>query len=102
MNRHFIAKGMLKHGYGTDGLTPYEAIKFMDFEEGTNIKCTLCAPRVDRGLDPACVITCPTDARIFGDVEDPDGKLQKLVQERNGLTLSPEYNTRPNVFYLDE
>ena len=102
MNRHFVAKGLLKHGYGTDGLSPYEAIKFMDFEEGTNIKCTLCAPRVDQGLEPACVVTCPTDARIFGDVEDPNGKLQRLVKDRKGWTLSPEYNTKPNVFYLDE
>jgi len=101
MNRHFVAKGLLM-GYGTDGLTPYEAIKFMDFEEGTNIKCTLCAPRVDRGLEPACVITCPTDARVFGDVEDPNGKLQGLIKDRKGWSLSPEYNTKPNVFYLDE
>ena len=68
-----------------NGLSPYEAIKFMDFEEGTNIKCTLCAPRVDQGLEPACVITCPTDARIFGDVEDPNGKLQRLIKDQERL-----------------
>lgn len=102
MNRHFIEKGMLEHGYGTDGLSLYEAIKFADFEEGTNTKCTMCAHRVDQGLEPACVITCPTDARIFGDLEPADGKLQKLIRERKGWTLLPECNTKPSVFYLDD
>lgn len=102
MNRHFIEKGMLEHGYSTDGLSPYEGIKFADFEEGTNTKCTMCAHRVDQGLEPACVITCPTDARIFGDLEPADGKLQTLIRERKGWTLLPECNTKPSVFYLDE
>jgi len=102
MNRHFIEKGLLQHGYGSDGLSPYEAVKFLEFEEGTNTKCTLCAHRVDQGLEPACVVTCPTDARIFGDLEPEDGKLQKLVRERKGWTLLPECNTKPSVFYLDE
>ena len=102
MNRHFIEKGLLQHGYGTDGLSPYEAVKFPEFEEGTNVKCTMCAPRVDQGLEPACVITCPTDARIFGDLEPADGNLQKLIGERKGWSLLPECNTKPSVFYLDE
>ena len=102
MNRHFIEKGMLEHGYGTDGLSPYEGIKFADFEEGTNTKCTMCAHRVDQGLEPACVVTCPTDARIFGDLEPADGKLQKLIRERKSWTLLPECNTKPSVFYLDD
>jgi molybdopterin-containing oxidoreductase family iron-sulfur binding subunit len=102
MNRHFIEKGMLEHGYGTDGLSPYEAIKFADFHEGTNTKCTMCAPRVDQGLEPACVITCPTDARIFGDLEPADGQLQILIRERKGWSLLPECKTKPSVFYLDE
>lgn len=65
-------------------------------------KCTLCAHRVDHGLEPACVITCPTDARIFGDWEEADGQLQTLVRERNGWSLLPEANTKPSVLYLDE
>ncbi len=102
MNRHFIEKELLAHGYGSDGLSPYEAVKFAEFEEGTMTKCTLCAHRVDQGLEPACVVTCPTDARIFGDLEPEDGKLQKLIRERKGWTLLPECNTKPSVFYLDE
>lgn len=102
MNRHFIERGLLEHGYSTDGLSPYEAIKFAEFEEGTMAKCTLCAHRVDQGLEPACVVTCPTDARIFGDLEPDDGKLQKLIKERKGWSLLPEAKTKPSVFYLDE
>lgn len=102
MNRHFIERGLLQHGYSSDGLSPYEAIKFADFEGGTMTKCTMCAPRVDQGLEPACVITCPTEARIFGDLEPEEGKLQKLIRERQGWTLLPECSTKPSVFYLDE
>ena len=102
MNRRFIEKGLLEHGYSTDGLSPFEAIKFAEFEEGTMTKCTFCAHRVDQGLEPACVVTCPTDARIFGDLEPEDGKLQKLIRERKGWTLLRQCNTKPSVFYLDE
>jgi len=102
MNRHFIERKMLEHGYSGDGLSPYEAIKFADFQDGTNNKCTLCSHRVDQGLEPACVVTCPTDARIFGDLEPEDGKLQRLIRERGGWTLLPECNTKPSVYYLDE
>ena len=102
MNRHFIEKGLLQNGYGTDGLSAFEAVKFAAFEEGTMSKCTLCAHRVDQGLEPACVITCPTECRHFGDLEDPNGKLQTMIAERGGWNLLPEANTKPSVFYLDE
>lgn len=102
MNRHFIEQGFLEHGYGGNGASPYETLKFGAFDEGTMSKCTLCAHRVDHGLEPACVVTCPTDARIFGDWEDVDGRLQTLVRERNGWSLLPEANTKPSVLYLDE
>ncbi len=102
MNRHFIEQGFLAKGYNDDAKNPYEAVKFTAFEEGTMTKCTLCAHRVDQGLDPACVITCPTEARIFGDLEDDGGKLKKLIRERNGWSLLPECNTKPSVYYLGE
>ncbi len=101
MNRHFVERGLLKHGYSSDGISPFEVLKFAEFEEGTNVKCTLCAHRVDEGLEPACVVTCPTDARIFGDWDEENGKLQRLVRERNGWALLPEYDTKPSVYYLD-
>ena len=102
MNRHFIEQGFLEKGYVDGAPNPYEEVKFTAFEEGTMTKCTLCAHRVDQGLEPACVITCPTEARIFGNLEDGDGKLQTLIRVRNGWTMLPECNTKPSVYYLGE
>ncbi|MBI4445250.1 MAG: 4Fe-4S dicluster domain-containing protein [Acidobacteria bacterium] len=102
LNRHFIDHGMLQKGLSDDGLTPFEQVKFAGFQEGTMTKCTFCAHRVDHGLQPACVITCPTEARIFGDLDEENGILQTLIRERNSWTLLPEAKTKPCVYYLDE
>lgn len=102
MNRHFIEQGFLEHGYGDGDLSPFEVMKLGAFEEGTMSKCTLCAHRVDAGLEPACVVTCPTDARIFGDWDEENGRLQTLFRERGGWSLLPECNTKPKVCYLGE
>jgi len=56
---------------------------------------------VDHGLDPACVVTCPTDARIFGDLDDPNSKPSVLIRERGGQPPLPEKNTRPKVYYVN-
>ncbi len=101
MNRHFINKGALKSGYGGNGLNQYEVVKFADFQEGINTKCNFCAPRIDQGLEPACVDTCPTEARIFGDLAEEDGKLQTLIKERGGKPLLPECETKPSVYYVE-
>jgi molybdopterin-containing oxidoreductase family iron-sulfur binding subunit len=69
-------------------------------------KCTLCAHRVDEGLEPACVVACPTTARIFGDLDDPDSKISKYVVEqevetkREPFKLLPEAGTQPATLYL--
>jgi len=64
-------------------------------------KCDFCSQRVDVGLDPACVVTCPTNARIFGDLDDPESKPAKMIVERKGRTALPEKNTKPKVFYVN-
>ena len=102
MNRHYIEQGMLQNGFSGEGLSVLEAIKFANFDEGTMTKCNFCAPRVDRGLEPACVITCPTECRFFGDLEDPNGRLQTMVKERDGKPLLPECGTKPSVYYLED
>jgi molybdopterin-containing oxidoreductase family iron-sulfur binding subunit len=71
------------------------------FTEGTVTKCTFCAHRVDQGLLPACVVTCPTDARIFGDLDDPESAPSVLIRERNGKQPLPEMGTNPSVYYVE-
>lgn len=69
-------------------------------------KCTYCAHRVDEGLDPACVVACPTTARIFGDVEDPTSVIATYIEAQNEETgrspfkLLPEKGTNPAGMYL--
>lgn len=100
LNRHFVRPGMLDRDGESDN--PFFAAKNGDFEEGTMAKCDFCAHRVDQGLEPACVVTCPSEARIFGDLDEKDGRLQQLIRERDSWQLLPEAETNPSVYYLDQ
>ena len=76
-----------------------------DPEKQAADKCDLCAHRVDNGLEPACVNTCQGRARIFGDLNDPDSEVSRLVREHNldndDHVLLPEEGTRPRLYYID-
>lgn len=68
-------------------------------------KCTYCAHRVDEGLDPACVVACPTTARIFGDLDDPDSPISTYVEQetrrgREPFHLLPDAKTKPAGLYV--
>jgi tetrathionate reductase subunit B len=63
-------------------------------------KCSFCYQRVDAGLLPACVETCPAKARVFGDLNDPTSDIVKLLVENPTSVLKPESGTKPNVFYI--
>ena len=84
---------------------PYGA-REMDPVENVMKKCTLCVdriyneniPEIDR--EPACVRTCPSRARHFGDLSDPESDVSKLVAERGGIDLMPEQKTAPVNKYL--
>ncbi|MGV6852143.1 MAG: 4Fe-4S dicluster domain-containing protein [bacterium] len=83
----------------------YGAREF-DTDAGVMKKCTLCVDRIyNENLDevdrqPACVLTCPTGARHFGDLGDPESAVSKLVAERQGVDLMPEMGYRPTNKYL--
>lgn len=97
LHREPVEKGLYKQGI----LTPFEKQGYPRFVIGTAIKCTFCHERVDAGLEPACVNVCPTEARIFGDLDDPDSKVRRLIQERKGVQPLAHHNTKPKVFYLE-
>jgi len=84
---------------------PYGAREYSEVR-GTMQKCTLCVDRIyNETLDeydrqPACVMACPTRARHFGDLGDPQSKVSKLVAERGGYDLMAEMGYKPVNKYL--
>ena len=58
--------------------------------KGVVEKCTLCKERTDRGDEPMCVVCCPTKARIYGDLDDPDSEVSRAIRERGGYVLLEE------------
>jgi len=86
--------------YGAQGLTPYEAAKYPAHPGGVVMKCNFCMHRVEQGLEPACVANCAARARTFGDLDDPQSEVSRLIKERGGEQLRPELGTNPSVYYL--
>ncbi|MDP6085832.1 MAG: 4Fe-4S dicluster domain-containing protein [Nitrospinota bacterium] len=83
------------------GSTPFGDRAYAGLTEGTVMKCTFCSHRIDqRNLTPACVQTCPTECRHFGDLDDPESNVSRLIREKNGSPLRPEAETDACVFYL--
>ena len=78
---------------------PYDA-RFIH-PDGYADKCTFCIHRVENGMDPACVSVCPTHCMYFGDLDDPNSELNKLLNSRKYKALIPEAGTKPQIFYLD-
>ena len=63
-------------------------------------KCDFCEQRLKRGEEPACVVTCPTKTRIFGDLNDPQSEISRMVKEKKLVrVVAPHINTRPNIYY---
>jgi Fe-S-cluster-containing dehydrogenase component len=77
---------------------PYDAI-FINPEDHSAEKCNFCAHRLDVGLEPACVVVCPTQAILVGDVLDPSSRVAAIVQREPVTVRRPEKATRPNLFY---
>jgi Fe-S-cluster-containing dehydrogenase component/formate-dependent nitrite reductase membrane component NrfD len=77
---------------------PYDAI-FINPEDHSAEKCNFCAHRIDGGLEPACVVVCPTQAILVGDLNDPDAAVARIVNREPVAVRRPEKETRPGVFY---
>lgn len=78
---------------------PYGA-RFWDAYIKSIDKCTFCIHRVKEGREPACVTTCPSRARVFGDLDDPNSEVSKIVNMGDVVRFKEEEGTGPNVFYL--
>jgi len=79
---------------------PYGA-RFFNPRTRTADKCTFCYHRVVKGLLPACVEVCPTQARIFGDLRSRASRLVRFERMNNIAVLKPALNTEPKVYYAN-
>jgi phenylacetyl-CoA:acceptor oxidoreductase subunit 1 len=107
--RSFYSKE--KHYYD-GGKMIYEEYGYKKHQRGTVMKCNLCYERIDEGLKkglkpgedpeatPICVISCIANARYFGDLDDPESEVSKLIRRRKGFQLHAELGTDPSIYYL--
>lgn len=78
---------------------PYDAL-YIDPNNNTAAKCNFCAHRVEMNLEPACVIVCPTQAILAGDMDDPSSKTGSVVASRKTSVRKPEKETLPKLHYV--
>jgi phenylacetyl-CoA:acceptor oxidoreductase subunit 1 len=114
-NRTFLSKDKDRGFFPGRIQTDFEKAgkELYSHQLGTTEKCNFCAERIDAGTakglkpgvdreaTPACVNTCPARALSFGDLDDPDSEVSRLIRERKGFQLHPEYDTDPSVFFID-
>jgi len=77
---------------------PYDAI-FINPEDHSAEKCNFCAHRIDVGLEPACVVVCPTQAILIGDMNDPSSYVGQIINREPVIVRRPEKETLPKLFY---
>jgi Fe-S-cluster-containing dehydrogenase component len=77
---------------------PYDAI-FINPDDHSAEKCNFCAHRLEVGLEPACVVVCPTEAILIGDLKDPESRVAKYVNRDVVAVRRPEKETLPKLFY---
>jgi Fe-S-cluster-containing dehydrogenase component len=80
-------------------------------------KCTFCVQRIKRvkedaartgrkvadgEVQPACVQSCPAEAMIFGDLNDPESRVSRMAQSGRATRLLEDLGTKPKVFYLQK
>jgi len=79
---------------------PYKA-RYRNPKKRIADKCDFCEDRLKRGKEPACVVTCPTKSRIFGDMNDPASPVAQMKKKVKLIQITaPHINTRPNIYYF--
>jgi len=111
-HRTFLSK--IKEYNPGQGYTEFEIMgqQLYPLQKGTAVKCNFCMERIDKGsakglkpgkdreATPACVIACPTRARYFGNLDDEEDDVVRLIQQKKGFKLHPEFGTDPSAYYL--
>ena len=78
---------------------PYDAI-YINPATDTAHKCNFCNHRIEQGLEPSCVVVCPTHAIKVADLDDPDDETTRLIARSDTAVRAPEQGTLPKVHYL--
>jgi Fe-S-cluster-containing dehydrogenase component len=79
---------------------PYGA-RYLNKVRRTADKCDYCQKRLATGLEPACVVICPTRARVFGDLNDPESRVSHMLKsEKPFVVRHARIDTKPCIFYL--
>lgn len=78
---------------------PYGAI-FINEEKEVAEKCDFCVHRTEVGLEPACSASCPSNAIRFGDLENPEDPIVKLINEKKAQPWKADAGTKPSVYYI--
>ena len=73
---------------------------FPSRSRGVVEKCNFCAERLDRGEQPHCEVACDKGVVTFGNLNDPESNVRKLLAEQNTIQRKPELGTKPSVFYI--
>lgn len=82
-------------------LCPYRQIEWNE-EKQVAQKCIFCAHLLDKGeTEPRCVESCPSGARVFGDLDDPNSAIAKLVASGATAAMHPEYGLKEKVTYMN-
>lgn len=101
--RHYnFVKASENPYYPGQDLTPFEEVKAPNHPIGKTGKCNLCRDRLAKGEIPACVETCFTRCRTFGDLDDPNSEISKKVAQFNAKPLHENIGTKPNVYYVGD
>jgi Fe-S-cluster-containing dehydrogenase component len=80
---------------------PYRRIEWNE-EKQVPQKCIFCAHLLDKGEpEPRCVESCPSGARVFGDLDDPNSEVAKLAASDATVAMHPEYGLREKVMYMN-
>jgi Fe-S-cluster-containing dehydrogenase component len=79
---------------------PYDAL-YLNDDRGVVEKCHFCAHRTELGMEPACVVVCPEQAIVAGDLDNPEAEITRLVRDEPSSQRRLDKGTKPRVWYLD-